>query len=248
MFDNSFSRMKAILVLAAVIVTSCAPATPNAVQPTATFQILPTQVPTIEPTPLPAPATSLPAPTQASPTQLQPTRVLATLAPTQAPAPPQPKNPPQALSYVDQNLGIAFMYPPEWENLPRASDAPAGVTLRGPIVGEGPEPIIFAMLVEMGPANEKSVKDVLDKQVAALPENVRGGVQRTSLTLGGEAAEQVTGLPSRSGDIETFVLHNSTLYDILLEPYDVNNPSLKPYLDQVRAAYKVVLSSFRFLK
>jgi len=89
---------------------------------------------------------------------------------------------------------------------------------------------------------------VRDQQVAGLPENVRTGIKRSSLIVGGEPAEQVVGLPSQAGDIETFVVHNNQLYHIVLEPYDERNDSLKPYLAQVRTVYDGVLVSLKFLK
>ncbi len=163
-------------------------------------------------------------------------------------ATPQPVSPTASKNFSDPNLGVFFTYPLDWDNLPRASDEPAGVTLHGPPMGQGTEPIIFAITIDVEPESEKSVHDIVEQQLAQVPADLRDGIRRRSLSVGGEAAEEVIDLPSQSGAVETFVLHNAQLYLIILQPYDESNDFLVPYLAQVRSVYNNLLSSWKFLK
>src|SRR5207247_4175794 len=134
-------------------------------------------------------------PTEVLQATIPPTRVAPTGALTELPLHPK--------TLADRNLGISFEYAADWTNLPRAPEAPSGVTLRAPPVGNGPEPIIFAITVDVGPSKAKTVSEVIDENIASMPADARGLIQRQPLTVAGEPAEQVIGLPSRSGDIET---------------------------------------------
>jgi hypothetical protein len=149
---------------------------------------------------------------------------------------------------MDQALGISANYPLDWEILPSAPDEPTRLTLHGPPLGKGPEPIIFAITVEADTATEKSVTEVVDQQMQQVPVDLSPGITRRLLNVGGEAAEQVVGLPSEGGALETFVLHGGQLFLIVLQPYDEANESLVPYLAQARSEYGDLINSWRFLK
>jgi hypothetical protein len=162
--------------------------------------------------------------------------------------PPPPKVNVQATTFTDEKLGVSFTFPSEWQQLARAPDAPEGITIHGPPLAPEPEPIIFAITVESRPVGQVQVKDLIEQQIADLPENIRSGIKRISLTVGSEMAEQVVGLPSEAGDIETFVIHSNQLYHVVLVPYDERNDSLKPYLAEVKSVYDALLDSLKFLK
>jgi hypothetical protein len=174
-----------------------------------------------------------------------PTIVLTETSPTLS---PQTVSPPRGKEFVDQVLGISFSYPPDWENLLRSPDEPSGLTLHGPGLGQGPEPIIFSITIDVQTEPEKALGVIVEQQLAQVPNDLRGGIRRRSLKAGGELAEEVIGLPSISGAVETFVLHNGQIYLIILQPYDESNESLVPYLPQARSVYDGVLASWKFLK
>jgi hypothetical protein len=182
------------------------------------------------------------------PTKVATPRPAAAATATQARVTPPAAPPAPGQVFADRSLGISFAYPRDWDNLPRAPDEPPGVTLRGPAFGEGSEPIIFAITVDVQPVSEQTVREVVDQQLAQVPDDLRAGIQRRTLMVGGEPAEEVIGLPSRAGAVEAFILHQGQLYLIILQPYDENNASLQPYLSQVRAAYDGLLASWKFLK
>lgn len=161
---------------------------------------------------------------------------------------PQPISLVGGKAFSDPGLGILFMYPLDWDNLPRASDEPPGVTLHGPPMGQGTEPIIFAITIDVQPESENSVHDVVDQQLAQVPADLRSGIRRRLLSVGGEPAEEVLDLPSQAGAVETFVLRKGQLYLIILQPYDESNEFLAPYLAQARSVYDRLLSSWKFLK
>ncbi len=150
-------------------------------------------------------------------------------------------------AYSDPALGISFTYPSNWEILPRSPESPAGVTLHAPPQGSGPEPVIFAITVDEQTSSENSLDAVVEQQLAQVPEELRSGIEQRSLTVGGEPGEEIIGLPSQAGALETLVLHKGQLYLIILQPYDENNDSLRPLLAAAKAAYDQVLSTFKFL-
>jgi hypothetical protein len=212
--------------LAGVLLASCAPADLNA-------------------TPKP---TSIAVLTQPTSTQVLPAPTPMIIPSTVPPPPTQSATPVAGPAYSDSGLGISFTYPREWEILPRTPDDPPGLTLHAPPVGEGPEPIIFAITIVIDPVSERSVKDIVDQQMAQVPADLAGGIKRKPANLGGETAEEVIGLPSQEGAVETFVLHGGQLFLIILQPYDETNESLRSYLPQMRTAYDSLLSSWKFLK
>lgn len=150
------------------------------------------------------------------------------------------------LTYTDRTEGVTFLYPPGWEILAASPDDPPGVTLHGPPLGEGPEPIIFAITVEVETVGESSVKEIIDQQLDQVPADLRSGIVRRDLSVGGEPGEQVIGLPSRAGAIETCVVRRGKLYLVILQPYDEGNESLLPYLSSVREVYGGLLSSWKW--
>ncbi len=234
--------MKRCMVLLIVAgLAGCASITPVAPVTVAPYGSMPTLTPEnpaavlVEPTPT-VPTVTLPSPTlleEATPTP----EVLA----TNTPAPEG-----QSRTLSDPNLGIRFDYPSDWQPLDRPADQLPGVSLRGPAVGTGPEPIIFAISVEAQPAGQESVKDVVDEQLAQVPAEMRARIQRKTMMVGGQAAEQVLGLPSKAGAVETFVLYRGRVFLAILQPYDPFNSLLNPYLNNARAVYDGVLASWKF--
>lgn len=185
----------------------------------------------------------------------EPTSALPTLVPAGTPSPYSgeatpilPVLPSQYLRFSDDKLGIAFDYPGGWSILPHTSDDPPGMTFHGPGLGAGPEPIIFAVTVDIQPVVESTVQAVVDEQMGQVPPELKGGIKRKTLTVGGEPAAEVIGLPSLGGAVETFVLHKGQLYLVILQPYDEANSSLAPYLAQARSEYDVVIRSWKFLE
>lgn len=152
------------------------------------------------------------------------------------------------LHFADENLGISFDYPGDWSILPRAPDALQELTLHGPPLGEGPEPIIFAITLDIQPVTEATVREIVDQQMAQVPTDLQGGIGRKSSRVGGEPAEEIVGLPSLGGAIETFILHKGQLYLVVLQPYDESNTSLSPYLSRVRSEYDALMDSWKFLR
>jgi hypothetical protein len=237
MIESEFGMTKATtLLLIALLLEACATSMPA-------------------PTQMPMPITSstarrsvVSAPTGAA-TIAQDVTLPTASAPVGLPTPRAPvATPTKARTLSDQTIGVSAAYPPDWEILPRAPDDPPGLTLHGPSLGEGPEPIIFAITVEVEPVTEKSVRDIVNQQLEQVPSDLRGEITRRSLNVGGEPADQVIGLPSQGGALETFVLHGGQLFLIILQPYDESNESLVPYLAQVRSVYGDFLSSWKFLK
>ncbi|MGB8643759.1 MAG: hypothetical protein WCF84_00850 [Anaerolineae bacterium] len=151
-------------------------------------------------------------------------------------------------TFLDDKLGLAFDYLSDWTLLPRDPDALPGVTLRGPAVGQGPEPIIFAITVDVLSVQAGPLTTVVDAQLAQVPKDLQTGIKRTPLTLGNHPAEQITGLPSQAGAIETFVQNQGQVFLIILQPFDPSNRMLAPYLPDARRAYDTVLETWRWTR
>lgn len=171
-----------------------------------------------------------------------------TAAPTFAPTAVSQVASTQHIKFSDSTFGISFDYPSNWSILPHAPDEAQGMTLHGPGLGAGPEPIIFAVTIDVQPVAETSVSDIVDEQMTQVPSDLKGGIRFRPLTVGGEPATEVIGLPSLGGAVETFVLHKSQLYLVILQPYDESNASLTPYLPQARSEYDIMIESWKFLR
>lgn len=184
-----------------------------------------------------------PVPTESPKPNVERT-VQVTPAPTAAPT----LTPTSSLNFYDQALGVTFNYPRDWEILPRGTDEPPGVTVSAPGVGEGPEPIIFAVTIDVEPAPENSVKEIVDQQLEQVPIGLRSGIKRIQLTIDSVPAEEVIGLPAQEGAIATFILYKGRVYLVVLQPYDESNVSLVPFLPEKKAQYGDLISSWRFLK
>ncbi len=234
-------KILSLFLICTALIACTAPAPSSRIPASAVSPARPTDAATLAPTAI-APITEPSAVPSATPVPP---------SPTAAPSPTAPQ--PTAVQVLgrlfdDPGLGISFTYPGDWETLPRAPDAPPGVSLHGPAVGEGPEPVIFAITVDVQQVIEKSAKEIVDLQMQQVPEQLRAGIKREAVDVDGETGEQVVGLPSSAGAIEAFVLHEGQLYLIILQPYDEANPSLTPYLRSVRAAYEGILQSWKFTK
>ncbi len=151
-------------------------------------------------------------------------------------------------TFSDDKLGFSFNYPTAWTLLQRAPDAPPGVTLRGPSVGQGTEPIIFAITIDVQPSNGDSVKTIVDQQLSQVPKDLQGGISREPVVVGGAPGEEVIGLPSQSGAIESFITNGDQVFVVILQPYDPGNAVLLPYLSGARTAYNTILNSWQWLK
>jgi hypothetical protein len=196
-------------------------------------------------TPVPSPTASRAAGPHASPAPYK----SATTAPTVTLPTSLPRTTAEVprRTFSDETIGVSAVYPPNWEMLPRTPDDPPGFTLHGPPLGNGPEPIIFAITVEAEPVNGSTVDQIVDQQLEQVPAGLSGRIARRTVVVGGQRADQVIGLPSQGGALETFVIHRGRLFLIILQPYDESNESLQPYLPQVRSLYGDFISSWEFL-
>lgn len=151
-------------------------------------------------------------------------------------------------SFQDATMGVEFSYPSDWETLPRDPNAPSSVALHAPPAGDNPEPIIFTLVVESRPVSDSSVHTSVDREIALLSQAAKKRVARERISVGGEEAEQVTGLPSEGGAVETFVIHDGKLFHFVLQPYDRLNSSLAPFLPKMKSVYDDLLQSVKFSK
>jgi hypothetical protein len=114
----------------------------------------------------------------------------------------------------------------------------------GPPLDQSIEPLFAMLAIQVaGPAEGRGLTEVVDAYVA---ENGLGQpVTRRAITLGGEPAEVVEGLPGRLLYWQAFVVHGGLVYHLTLSPKDPAVPQTEP---DAQAAWQALEASFAFLE
>jgi hypothetical protein len=117
------------------------------------------------------------------------------------------------------------------------------VNFYGPPLDQSIEPLFAALSLQVdGPAGGLALTEVVDLFVTA---NALGQpVTRREITLGGEPAEVVEGLPGRTLNWQAFVIHNDEVYHLSLYPKDPAFPQTEP---DAQAVWLAVETTFTFL-
>jgi hypothetical protein len=117
------------------------------------------------------------------------------------------------------------------------------VNFYGPPLDPSIEPVFASLSIAVeGPAAGRSLAQVVDEYVMANAQGVT--VMRRPVTLGGEPAELVEGLPGRTLSWQVFVVRADTVYHFSLAPVDPALPQAQPDVD---AAWQAAQASFTFL-
>jgi hypothetical protein len=114
----------------------------------------------------------------------------------------------------------------------------------GPALDNSIEPVFAALGVAVtGPAGERTLAQVVDEYVAANS----GGLPttRTPLTIGGEPAEMVEGLPGRTPHTQIFFVHAGTVYQFSVFPLGADYAQAAADID---AVWNAVRESFTFFQ
>lgn len=149
----------------------------------------------------------------------------------------QPRD--QLSPYVDPGGRYCLLYPAHFlvgdVTLDRAS-------FYGPPLDQSSEPLLGALTLSVnGPAGERNLAQVVDEYVAGASEGLP--VTRSPLTVAGEPAELVEGLPGRFPHWQILFLHNGLIYQVSVYP---KGPEFAAAQADVDAVWNVVRASLTF--
>lgn len=155
---------------------------------------------------------------------------------------PETCRPSEGLSpYVDPGGRYCLLYPTYFRIADVTMDRAGFI---GPALDDSIEPVFAALGVSVnGPAGERTLAQVVDEYVAANS----GGLPttRTPLTIGGEPAEMVEGLPGRTPHSQIFFIHAGTVYQLSVFPLGPDFANAAPDID---AVWNAVRESFTFFE
>jgi hypothetical protein len=97
------------------------------------------------------------------------------------------------------------------------------------------------MIRMAGPAAGRAPMQIVNGMMSPFPGLP---ITRTLTLVGGELAEVVEGLPGRTGSRQLFVVHNDTVYHLILVPVDKAFPQVA---GDGAAVWQTVTTSFAFL-
>lgn len=152
--------------------------------------------------------------------------------------------------YIDEEAGYCFQYPAEYEleaydpSQPGYLGQVAGLTLERPLYTAGLT--VDARHIAEGSALEEQVSGYVNQfsDPSVIQRNPPQLVFGQGLTLGGEPAEALEGVPGPDGSRDIFALHDDKLFHLVFTPSFENNPQAANDVEQL---YLVVMSSFNFL-
>jgi hypothetical protein len=199
-------------------------------------------------TPEPAPRL---APTS-SPATLNPKVTTTAMSPTPTTQPPGPETTPQIpascmpqddglAAYFNLSNGYCLLYPERF----RVGDVtPWMANFYGPPLDPSVEPVQAGFSIQAHqPADGQTLEQVVTRYIKSevgdtLP------VSRSLITLGGEAAEVIEGLPGRTGNRRALLIHQDMVYHLVLYPVDDAFPQAGP---DVEAIWQAATESLTFL-
>ncbi len=96
----------------------------------------------------------------------------------------------------------------------------------------------------MKPATGQTLRQLVDAYVDQLPPT-EIPVKQTEISLGGEPAIRLDGVPSRNGTTEILAVHNDNLYNLAFDPDPQGVPQVT---DDWRRLLDLTVGTFTFLE
>ena len=116
-----------------------------------------------------------------------------------------------------------------------------GWVVINPISAPGDMPGDAWVYVQVQDAAGKTAAQFVDEQVVALGEGFN--ISTSEVTVDGEQAIVVDGLPGQDSNRQVFVVHNERLYDLVFMPWFPNAAEPTP----LEHLYATVMDTFHFL-
>jgi hypothetical protein len=136
--------------------------------------------------------------------------------------------------------GYCLLYPPEFSPNP----APFILILH-PVTGPGDVLGDAWVSIEMEPAEGRTAAQVADTQMA-MHEGLDLPLERTEITLGGEPAVVVDGIPGPDPWRKVFVVRGERLYTLTFLPWSAD-PAVGMPAPPLQSLYETMVQTFRFL-
>lgn len=141
--------------------------------------------------------------------------------------------------HVDAEAGFCFVYPEGFEvNQPE----PGVTVVLGPIPEDaGPEPLAAFLNIDVQDAAGRTAQEIVDQQLAAY---TGIDITQTPMTLDGEPAIALDGVPGLFSNRQIFIVRGSTLYILTFVP--VGDEYGETY-GQMQSLFNAVTSTWRWL-
>ena len=142
--------------------------------------------------------------------------------------------------YVDPGGRYCLLFPPSF----RIGDVTLNrANFYGPPLDLSPEPVLAVLSVSAaGPAVGRTLAQVVDSYVAVNGQGLP--ITRSPLSLAGEPAELVEGLPGRTPHWQIFLLHAGRVYQVSVFPKGDDFAQATPDVDAVWNAVSALLTFF----
>jgi hypothetical protein len=188
--------------------------------------------------PEPAPTKALPTTTAAPPTQTKPTPTIPpSPVPTTEPSCPEPTDGTQLLK--NEELGYCTLYS---EGYLEVEIPPSEVCL---VPGEPYMACHSAnAFINVEGAAGSTADQIADEIVADAEKEIPGIlIERTNLTVSGEQAVVLEGLPGVASSRNIYIVHADRLYVLVFVPWDATGEEFT----RIETLYTTVINSFTFL-
>jgi len=150
--------------------------------------------------------------------------------------------PGQAL-YVNTNDNYCFAFPGRFTMMREATGQPG---LYGPALDQSPDPVRVTMgLVVEVAAKDRALDQIAGDMLAEYGKMNIPPVKSSSITLAGQPAILMEGVPGRGMSRDVLMLHSGTLFHFIFQP-DVQAPDKAA--PDLEAVYKAVISSFSLMQ
>ncbi len=137
--------------------------------------------------------------------------------------------------------GYCLVLPQRFSLLPQ-DDGSLGMA--GPALDWSAEPARALLKVFVKPAAGQALRQLVDAYVDQLPPT-EIPVKQTEMSLGGEPAIRLDGVPSRNGTTEILAVHNDNLYDLAFDPDPQGIPEAA---DDLARLLDLTVNTFTFLE
>jgi len=151
-----------------------------------------------------------------------------------------PEKEPGLKVFINSRDGYCFLHPERYTPQEAARNT---VVLSGPQFEEGIEPVTVSLTIErLGPADGKTTEEIAVQRLQNF--SIEDSASRQGwVSLGGEQALSVDGVPGRYFSRRTFVVYDGTAYEMTLSPADLTIPAPS---DEAGLLWNEVVRTFTF--
>jgi hypothetical protein len=148
---------------------------------------------------------------------------------------------PGLIAYTSARGDYCFAYPERFTL--QTTSADGAPLLSGPALDQGPEPLRASMSIDVQPVTGEAVLDRLIYSFLSQDyfQGPPASVARAQITLGGQPAEVLEGVPGKLNSRLVMTLHEGNLYTLRFHPSEMAQTE-----SDLEALYDAVTNTFRF--